>query len=574
MELLDKSYFPQLLVAVFGVFFLNSVPYADNGLAVESQRQTRSVMSSEAMTSKGRTIEIVDVSSDSGTEVKRVALVVGNGNYEKILKLENPRNDASDVCDELRTLKFDVICMHDIRTRREFRDVVRIFMSKLGPRTVAIFYYAGHGIQLNGENFLLPTSLDARSSADIEDDGLSLSYLLRSLEEARSSPNIVVLDACRNNPFPQLKFGSASKGLARIEPPIGTMLVYATAPNGVALDGDGRNGIFTKHFIKNMKEPGLKIDELFQVIANKVQEEARRFGVEQVPFRSSSYSGAFCIAGCENPMVAAEIELIRVQKEEALRKLKELSEENSSLKKQASEKSSIINELEAKIAALPRTAHSTAQSAELRTEMVRLQIALSVAKAEQADLERLRKSVAEREDKISGLKSEIAALQTKAEELEEYRRQVRNLQRQSDVTAERMHALAEENARLHRLAENRNENVVTLEARIAQLSSEVNKSGEQRSNAQAELVQLKAALESARAQQKDLDTLKGIAAERDVEISGLKNQLLELSKKSQQLEASRRQIMVLQKENAEKSLLLEERGVPQRKSRPILVPSF
>jgi|GEM_PF-2299684 len=577
MASLHKITIPQIVIILYGAFGIAPASFSDATLDNNSDitNHARSVMPGEALSSKSRTIQIVESSHDDASIAKRVALVVGNGNYEKILKLNNPRNDASDVCAELSALKFDVVCMHDIRTRREFRDVVRIFMNKLGPRTVAVFYYAGHGIQLNGENYLLPTAVDARSSADIEDDGLNLSYLLRSLEEARSSPNIVILDACRNSPFPQLKFGNANKGLARIEPPIGTMLVYATAPNGVALDGDGRNGIFTKHFIKYIREPGLKIDELFQVVSNNVQAEARTFNVEQVPFRSSSYSGAYCIAGCENPLVAAEIEQIKLQREEAVKELKKLSEENINLKRQASEKSLIIDELEGKIAALPRTAPSGAQSSALRAEMARLKVALSIARAEQADLDRLRKSVSEREEKISGLQQEIASLQSKVDELEAYRRQILELQRQSDMTADKMHVLAEENARLKRLADSRNENVGMLEARINKLSIEANQSGEQRSSTHAELAKLRTALESARAQQKDLETLKGIMTERENEILELRNQMAELHNKSKQLETSRQQIMALQKENAENALLIKrQQGVKQKDKQILLPPTF
>ena len=132
---------------------------------------------------------------------RRVALVVGKANYRSLVRLENAANDGQDICAALSRLQFETSCHTDVPRRKEFREVVRRFASSLAPKTAAFFYYAGHGVQINGENYLLPTDIDPRSAADLEDEGLSLSYLLRLLEEARSAPSIIVLDACRDNPF-------------------------------------------------------------------------------------------------------------------------------------------------------------------------------------------------------------------------------------------------------------------------------------------------------------------------------------------------------------------------------------
>jgi len=354
------------------------------------------------------------------------------------------------------------------------------------------------------------------------------------------------------------------------------MLVYATAPNGVALDGSGRNGLFTKHFIKNIRNAGLKIDELFQVVAKEVQEDARGFGVEQVPYRSSSYSGAYCLAGCEDPKLIAELDQIRLQKEEAAKRIKILTEENMNLKRLAEERSLKVPELEARMKILSREAALAGnQTSKARAELAMLQASLATARKEQSDSKELRIAVAERESIINELNEQMSKLQIKADELESYRIQVHSLQRQRDEAAERMQTLFEENARLKRLAEERHKNVATLEKKIKIISQAAEDTGEQSSNTQLELARLHAALAAARIQQRDSESLKDISLARESEIAELKNQIAEFQKKTQQLEESRRQIMALKKENAEKTLLLKEREkVNPRPLRPVIVPSF
>jgi hypothetical protein len=360
-------------------------------------------------------------------DTKRFALVIGNSSYRRLQTLNNPRNDAADICAKLQTLKFEVQCKNDIPSRNEFQRTISNFSTKISPGTTVFFYYAGHGVQINGENYLLPTSLDASTAADVEDEGLSLSFIFRMFEEARSSPNIVVLDACRTNPFPRKISGVSSKGLARVEPPIGTILVYATSPNGVALDGEGRNGLFTKHLLENLSKPGHKLDELFQLVSKGVEDEARKhYQFEQTPYRSSSYSGAYCLAGCDNPLVALQIEQFKKLSEEAARRVQTLSDENAQLRRKFEGSDSYVRDLESKISRLTNDESNTSVK-----ELSRLRSALDGVRKDQQAVEKQRAEYAERDREIAALKDKVSAFDYKAQQLEEYRKQVQELQKEN-----------------------------------------------------------------------------------------------------------------------------------------------
>ena len=171
-------------------------------------------------------------------ESKRVALVVGNARYTGVPVLVNTLNDAEDVCNTLRELKFEVMCAKDLRNRREFKRTVQEFTSKLGPGRAGLFYYAGHGLQIDGENYLVPTEAPIEKKEDVEDETISMRYVMTALEEARSDFNLIILDACRNSPFTRGFSRSAGRGLAPVsETPTGSLVLYSTAANDTASDG-------------------------------------------------------------------------------------------------------------------------------------------------------------------------------------------------------------------------------------------------------------------------------------------------------------------------------------------------
>ena len=360
------------------------------------------------------------------SQPRRQALVIGNGNYRSLAPLPNARNDAQDLCARLRGLGFETECDLDIHSRKDFRESVRRFTGHLSPNSVAFFYYAGHGVQVEGENYLLPVDVDIRTAADIEDEGLSLSYLLRSLEETRSAPNIVILDACRDNPVRSRTDVIHKQGLARVDPPVGTVLVYATAPNRAAIDGIGRNGLFAKYLILNLAKPVMRLDELLRAVAEGVEEEARTaYHFEQVPYRSSSYSGTFCLTGCESPELTQRLDQIQRQRDELTQRLQQLAKENEALRTQAEQGNATVEELKARINQLSKQAGQDggrARAAQQELELTRAQL------GRMEDIQKERQAQAQtneaREAQLVTLHQE---LQKQAAEIEQYRRRINEL---------------------------------------------------------------------------------------------------------------------------------------------------
>ena len=169
----------------------------------------------------------------------RQALVIGNSAYDHTSRLRNPTNDARAISQTLSRLGFEVETLTDVN-QRQMEQAINQFGDKLrNRRGVGLFYYAGHGMQVQGENYLLPIDINPRSAADIRYDAVPVGKLLGQMEEAANGMNLVILDACRNNPFPQ-SFRSATQGLAQVNAPTDSFISYATAPKQVAVDGEGQ----------------------------------------------------------------------------------------------------------------------------------------------------------------------------------------------------------------------------------------------------------------------------------------------------------------------------------------------
>ena len=225
---------------------------------------------------------------------KRYALVVGNSNYNKDIGiLKNPVNDATDVATELRKSNFEVQLVTNC-TYVQLREAMRKFHEKLtnGPRdqTVGLFYYAGHGVQYQDENYLVPVDADVK----FEDDILRMCFpvqrmVLANMERSNSRMNIVILDACRNNPFPATT-RSVSAGLAEMKRARGSFIAYATSPGSVASDGSGRNGLYTQELIKALRKPNLTIEQVFKDVRVNV---LRLSGEKQYTWDSSNIIGEF-----------------------------------------------------------------------------------------------------------------------------------------------------------------------------------------------------------------------------------------------------------------------------------------
>jgi len=225
------------------------------------------------------------------TAPKRIALVIGNGAYKQGA-LKNPVNDARAMVATLRQLGFQVI-QRENATKQQMEQAVGEFGRALGKGSVALFYYAGHGMQVNGRNFLIPTDAVVASEQAVRLETLDVDLVLDQVAAAGSDVNLVVLDACRNNPF-ERRFRSAAGGLAQINAPKGTLIAYATAPGSVAADGTGANGLYTAKLVEAIKTPGLPIEEVFKRVRVEVSRESND---AQTPWEASSLVGNFYFLG-------------------------------------------------------------------------------------------------------------------------------------------------------------------------------------------------------------------------------------------------------------------------------------
>ncbi|HUQ29377.1 MAG TPA: caspase family protein [Usitatibacter sp.] len=217
----------------------------------------------------------------------RVALVIGNAAYPAA-PLANPVNDAADMAKELQAAGFTVI-RRDNATLREMHLALREFGDQLGKTSTGLFYFAGHGVQVRGRNYLLPVDADIAREDEVAFSALDLAAVMEKLDSARNPVNIVVLDACRDNPFGS-RFQASAKGLAQIEAPPGTIIAFSTAPGSAAADGGGRNGLYTGHLLAEMKKPGPSIEETFRAVRASVRRDSKG---AQVPWESTSLESEF-----------------------------------------------------------------------------------------------------------------------------------------------------------------------------------------------------------------------------------------------------------------------------------------
>lgn len=218
---------------------------------------------------------------------RRIALVIGNSAY-KSSPLRNPVNDARAIARAFSESGFQVSLVEDA-TLAGMRRAAREFGSEIASGGVGVFYYAGHGIQLRGKNYLIPVNADIQAEDEVEDQAVDANFIIAKMDSARNSLNIVILDACRNNPFART-FRSVSQGLAQMDAPSGTLVAFATAPGSVAADGTGDHGIYTKHLLEAIRQPGLPIEQLFKQVRIGVTRETRD---KQTPWESSSLKGDF-----------------------------------------------------------------------------------------------------------------------------------------------------------------------------------------------------------------------------------------------------------------------------------------
>ncbi len=222
---------------------------------------------------------------------RKTALIIGNGNY-KNGPLKNAVNDALDIAAALSGKGFKVILKQNA-SKQEMRNGIREFGAEIAQGGVGLFYYSGHGIQVDGTNYLVPIDADVQMKAEVEEECINATQVLRVMEFSDNRINVIILDACRNNPFRSFSRGD-EKGITRMDPPKGSkqgsIIAFATAPGSVASDGDGRNGLYTAKLLKYINLPDLTLEEVFKRVRVDVSEESAG---KQVPWENNSLTGDF-----------------------------------------------------------------------------------------------------------------------------------------------------------------------------------------------------------------------------------------------------------------------------------------
>lgn len=227
----------------------------------------------------------------------RVALVVGNSNYAHVQALSNPSNDARLIAKTLADLGFTLVGGREQLDldKASFDQAVQSFGNAIQGADVALFYYAGHGLQVRGANYLVPVGANPTKLADVDFQMLDVNLVLREMESAGVQLNVLILDACRNNPFGERGLRSFGRGLAQMQAPEGTLISFATQPGNIAQDGSGANSPFTNALAQTIRKPGLDIFRAFNEVGLAVASATKG---EQQPWLSlSPIKGDFYFAG-------------------------------------------------------------------------------------------------------------------------------------------------------------------------------------------------------------------------------------------------------------------------------------
>jgi hypothetical protein len=252
----------------------------------------------EAQNSTGTSLSDIRVINYSVTKIdqtyreKRLALVIGNAAYAYGNTLANPVNDAEAFTAALKEVGFTVLTYLDA-DQKAMKRAMDEFGEMLRDYNVGLFYYAGHGLQVKGENYLIPVDASLKIEQDVDYDCIDVGRLLGKMEAAETSTNIIILDACRDNPFERSwsgRSGSRGGGLAFMNAPSGSIIAYATSPGKTASDGTGKNGLYTEALLQYINIPGLQIEEFFKNVRTLVEIRSNK---EQTPWESTSLKGNF-----------------------------------------------------------------------------------------------------------------------------------------------------------------------------------------------------------------------------------------------------------------------------------------
>lgn len=231
---------------------------------------------------------LLSIVSSAQIYTKRLALVIGNSDYQNGGSLPNPVNDANAISISLQSVGFEVMKYQNV-TQKEMKQAINAFGQKLKGYEVGLFYYAGHGIQNKGMNYMIPIEADLQSEEQVEFDCVAADRVLAYMDAAQAKVNVIIMDACRNNPFERSWHRStAGNGLAMMNAPTGSLIAYATAPGRVASDGAGSNGLYTSALLKYLGDPKLSIEQVFKRVRTEVTEKSSG---AQVPWETTSLTG-------------------------------------------------------------------------------------------------------------------------------------------------------------------------------------------------------------------------------------------------------------------------------------------
>ncbi|HEX8844594.1 MAG TPA: caspase family protein [Pyrinomonadaceae bacterium] len=251
--------------------------------------------SSAKKTATARAVKEYDSLSLPIQNGKRVALVIGNSAYRHHGILRNPVNDAAGMAEALTQLGFQVTHKPNL-TRAEMDQSIQEFGSKISDSEIALFYYAGHAVQINGNNYLIPTDAQITDVQKVEVDAVNAEAVFNAMRSERVQLNLIILDACRDNPFRKLTSFKAAlpdfaPGLAPPKnAPDGTLIAYATEPGRLASDGSGKHSPYTRALLKFIRQPGLELEDFFKRVREHVKENTDK---EQIPWENTSVTGDF-----------------------------------------------------------------------------------------------------------------------------------------------------------------------------------------------------------------------------------------------------------------------------------------
>ncbi|MEP5215409.1 caspase family protein [Sulfitobacter pontiacus] len=301
-------------------------------------------------------VQTISVSAEA-----RIALIVGNSAYGQVSPLDNPRHDAQLMATSLERLGFDVRLLVDANQITMKRAIAQFGrdLRMAGEETTGLFYYAGHGVQSFGNNYLLPVDVALLDAADLDLVAVEAQSVLRQMASARNRTNIVILDACRNNPFETIA-ELDENGLAEMKAPTGSFVAYATAPGEVAFDGEGSNSPFTAALVKQMDVPGLQIEQAFKNVRRDVLEQSQGL---QTPWDTSSLVSDFAFrreGSTPAPQVAVTASVPKVT--EVPSDVANLPSAEMAMYKEA-EASQSLEALEAYLRTYPQGAHLSAVQA-------------------------------------------------------------------------------------------------------------------------------------------------------------------------------------------------------------------